>query len=284
MTEPCQTIIEILEAATQRLTTSDSPRLDAELLLAYSLQQPRSHLHAWPERAVGPDRMNRFASFLERRCAGEPMAHILGVREFWSLSLKVTADTLIPRPETEALVEQALTRIPVEQDVQVADLGTGSGAIALAIADERPRAQVTATDLSQNALSIAHENIEEHGLRNVSLLHGDWCTVLDREQFDVIVSNPPYIAAQDPHLSQGDVRFDPHSALVSGADGLDDLRRIVTEARSCLRPGGWLLVEHGYDQGPAVQALLDAADYAAVASHPDLSGHVRLTEGRRPPE
>lgn len=275
-------IQSLLSTAAETLSaTSDSPRLDAELLLAHALGKDRSYLRAWPERTPTPAQEAEFKALLARRQAGEPIAHLLGVREFWSLALKVTPDTLIPRPETELLVERALLHIPADRPVAVADLGTGSGAIALAIASERPRIQVTAIDRSAAALAVARVNARALGIANLDFREGDWCNDLPAAHFDVIVSNPPYIAARDPHLAQGDVRFDPHGALVSGPDGLDDLRRIIPDARACLKPGGWLLVEHGHDQGPAVEALFTAAGYRDIRNHTDLAGKPRVTEGRR---
>ena len=276
------TLQSLLAAATEALSaTSDSPRLDAELLLAHALGQGRSHLRAWPERSPTTAQATAFHDLLARRLAGEPIAHLLGVREFWSLALKVTPDTLIPRPDTEQLVEQALLRIATDLPVAIADLGTGSGAIALAIASERPRARLLATDRCPAALAVARANARALALDNVEFREGDWCAGLPAGHFDVILSNPPYIAAQDPHLAQGDARFDPHGALVSGPDGLDDLREIIPGARDCLKPGGWLLVEHGHDQGPAVEALFAAAGYRDIRDHADLAGKPRVTEGRR---
>ena len=231
-------IQSLLAATTEALSvSSESPRLDAELLLAHALGKDRSYLRAWPERAPTPAQAARFESLLARRQAGEPVAHLLGVREFWSLDLHVTPDTLIPRPETELLVERALLRIPADRPATVADLGTGSGALALAIANERPRAKVIATDRSPMALAVARGNAETLALGNVEFREDDWLAGLPAGHFDVILSNPPYIAEGDPHLARGDARFDPRSALASGPDGLDDLRRIIRDAARCLKPG-----------------------------------------------
>ena len=275
-------IHSFLAAATEALSaTSDSPRLDAELLLAHSLRQPRSYLRTWPERHPGETETTAFQALLARRLAGEPIAHLLGVREFWSLALTVTPDTLIPRPEPERLVELALLHIPADRPATVADLGTGSGAIALAIASERPAARVLAMDRSPAALAVARDNAGALALGNVEFREGDWCAGLPAGHFNLILSNPPYIAAQDPHLTRGDARFDPRNALVSGPDGLDDLREIIPAALPCLKPGGWLLVEHGHDQGPAVEALFAAAGYRDIRDHADLAGKPRVIEGRR---
>jgi release factor glutamine methyltransferase len=276
------TLQSLLSTAAKALfATSDSPRLDAELLLAHALGKDRSYLRAWPERTPTPEQESEFEALLARRLAGEPIAHLLGVREFWSLALKVTPDTLIPRPETELLVERALLRIPADRPATVADLGTGSGAIALAIASERPAARVLATDRSPAALAVARDNARALAIGNMEFREGDWCAGLPAGHFDLILSNPPYIAARDPHLAQGDARFDPRSALVSGPDGLDDLRRIIPGTWICLKPGGWLLVEHGHDQGPAVEALFAAAGYRDIRDLTDLAGKPRVTEGRR---
>ncbi|GAP66110.1 (protein release factor)-glutamineN5-methyltransferase [Mizugakiibacter sediminis] len=221
-----------------------------------------------------------FAALLARRLAGEPVAYLVGRRGFWSLELEVTPATLIPRAETERLVELALARLPADAAARVADLGTGSGAIALAIARERPRARVVATDASAEALAVARRNAARLGLGNVVFAQGDWCAALgEARDFDLIVSNPPYIAAGDPHLGEGDLRFEPAAALASGADGLDAIRRIVRDARAHLRPGGGLLFEHGYRQGAAVRALLAAAGYREVFSARDLEGRERVSGG-----
>ncbi len=224
-------IRQLLEQAT-RLLHSDSARLDAELLLACVLDKPRSHLHAWPERVPSPAARLRFAALLQRRAAGEPVAYLTGVREFWSLPLTVTADTLIPRPETETLVALALEKIPAGSSARIADLGTGSGAIALALARERPRCQVIATDASSTAVAVANRNARQLGIANVEFLTGNWCEPLPATPFDLIVSNPPYIPQDDPHLGQGDVRFEPRQALAAGPEGMDDLRAIASCARA----------------------------------------------------
>lgn len=273
----------LLAAAGARLAAvSDSPRSDAELLLAHALGRPRSFLRAWPGQAVPPAQAEHFAALLARRGAGEPVAYLLGRREFWSLELAVSPATLIPRPETERLVELALACLPADRPGRIADLGTGSGAIALALAHERPQAQVVATDASAAALAVARANAERLGLAHVDFRLGDWCIPLAGATFDLIVSNPPYVAAGDPHLAQGDVRFEPHTALVAGADGLDALRRIVAAARAHLVAGGWLLLEHGWDQGEAVPALLRAAGYVEVSDHRDDAGQPRVSRGRWP--
>lgn len=280
-TEPL-TLRAALRLAEQALSNHDSPRLDAEVLLAHILDKPRSHLHAWPEKTLDAEAAARFLSLLNRRAEGTPVAHLTGWREFWSLELNVTADTLIPRPETELLVELALARIASDAALAIADLGTGSGAIALALASERPRCRIVATDRSVAALRVAEANAARLGLRNVSLKNGDWLQALDNEQFDLIVSNPPYVAEQDPHLSRGDVRFEPPTALTAGPDGLDDIRHLIANARRWLRPNGWLLLEHGHDQGGAVLELLRKAGYKDREDYQDAGGQPRAAAGRWP--
>jgi release factor glutamine methyltransferase len=278
-TEP-RSIAELLALAAQQLP-GDSARLDAEILLAHALAQPRSYLFTWPERRPDADHQLQFMALLARRRQGEPVAHLTGQREFWSLMLQVTPDTLIPRPETETLVELALQLIPADATWQIADLGTGSGAIALALASERAACRIVATDSSSAALGVAQANAAQLGLHNITFIAGDWCAPLNERGFEMIVSNPPYIRAQDPHLDAGDLRFEPRSALVAGSDGLDALRRIATQARACLRPGGILLLEHGWDQGPQARRLLQEQGYMEIATHPDTAGRDRVVSGRQ---
>ena len=278
------TIRHVLAGAAGRLSHSDSARLDAEVLLAHVLGKNRSHLYAWPEQTLAPAQLADFAALIERRATGEPVAHILGRREFWSLELQVTPDTLIPRPETERLVELALELIPAGAACDIADLGTGSGAIALALASERPFCRLVATDTSAAALKVARTNAESHGLGQIDFRQGDWCAALGGAVFDFIVSNPPYIASADPHLRQGDVRFDPASALASGTDGLDDIRRIAAQARRHLRPGGWLLLEHGHDQAKACIEILATRGFERIEDFTDLAGRPRVVRGRMPAE
>lgn len=260
------------------------PQIDAvdrEYLLAHVLGCSRGWLYAHPEAPVSTEAAARYHALLMRRAAGEPVAYLTGRQGFWSLDLEVSPAVLIPRADTEVLVEQALLRLPVTATATVADLGTGSGAVALAIAKERPHTQVVATDLSAAALRIAQSNARRLGLGNVRFCQGDWLAPLAGERFDLIVSNPPYIAGDDPHLAQGDLRFEPMLALASGPDGLAALRAIVTHAPAHLRPGGWLLLEHGWQQGEAVRALLHAAGFRDVASVCDLEQRERVTFGRR---
>jgi release factor glutamine methyltransferase len=276
-----RSIGDLLGNSQQQLSAcSDSPRLDAEILLAMVLGVSRAQLFARPEARVSEQEDARFKQLVARRLRGEPIAHIQGQREFWSLQLDVTPATLIPRPETELLVELALERIPVSATFDIADLGTGSGAIALAVASERPHCRIVATDTSAEALAIAQRNATQLELTNILFQQSDWFQNLESTRFDLILSNPPYIRSDDPHLAQGDVRFDPRSALVSGVDGLDALRRIVSEAPRHLRPGGWLLVEHGYDQEVAVAGLFDSAGLTEITTVNDLGGQPRVSFGR----
>ena len=271
-------VSQLLKQASKQLeAVSDSNQLDAELLLAHALDKNRTWLHTWSDSELSAAQQQQFDTLLQRRLQGEPIAYILGEQAFWSLTLKVTPDTLIPRPETEQLVELALEKIPVDANWQILDLGTGSGAIALAIAHERPGCKVMAIDQSAQALQVARHNAEQHHISNVQFIQSHWFTALGEQGFQLIVANPPYVCENDPHLSQGDVRFEPLAALAGGTDGLDDLRIIVDQARQFLEPGGWLILEHGYDQAEAVQKLLIKHGYQQVQSLRDLAGQPRNT-------
>ena len=263
------------------LPDSPTPRLDAELLLAQALGKSRGYLHTWPERELEASQLECYQAALARRRSGEPVAYILGRQGFWSLDLDVASHTLIPRPDTELLVETALALLPATP-LQVLDLGTGTGAIALALACERPAWQVTGVDRVAEAVALAQGNGTRLQLANARFAESCWFSALAGQRFQLIVSNPPYIAAADPHLSQGDVRFEPSSALVAGVDGLDDIRLIIELAPEHLLAGGWLLLEHGFDQAEAVRELLVQRGFATVESRRDLGGHQRISLGQWP--
>jgi release factor glutamine methyltransferase len=258
---------------------SGLPPLEARMLLERVLSKSRAWLIAHADEAAGADAEQAFSALAERRRKGEPIAYILGEREFYGLEFRVAPAVLIPRPETELLVELALERMPEDAAMRVLDLGTGSGAIAVALAHERPQARLTAVDVDYAAVSVARANASRHRA-SVRFFCGDWFGALPGERFDLIVSNPPYVAAGDPHLGLGDVRFEPQRALVGGADGLDCIRAIVAKAGAHLRAGAWLLFEHGYDQAEACRALLQAEEYREVQSWPDLAGIPRVSGGR----
>lgn len=276
MSHSTDSVRAALAAAARRLDS----RHEAELLLMHALGVDRAWLFMHADAVLDASVAARLEALVGRREAGEPVAYMLGRQGFWTLDLDVTPATLIPRPETELLVELALERLPMGQRLRVADLGTGSGAIALAIASERPLVQVLATDASADALAVARHNAERLGIDNVRFAQGDWCEPLGAETFDLIVSNPPYIEADDPHLDQGDLRFEPAAALASGADGLDAIRRIAAEAPAHLRAGAWLLLEHGWLQGPSVSELLARAGYTHVFTAQDLEGRDRVSGAR----
>lgn len=268
-----------LNWAVQQLTLSETARLDSECLLAECVGQNRTWLFTWPDRTLTDAQWQRFQALIADRATGQPVAYLLGYREFWGLSLKVSPDTLIPRPDTEDLVAKVLELMP-QPKATIADLGTGTGAIALALASEKPDWQITACDFNPGAVALAEENRKALGFDHVTVMPSDWCQALADQHYDLIVSNPPYIEDNDPHLSQGDVRFEPLSALTSGADGLDDIRLISEQAKRCLKAGGWLIFEHGYNQGQAVQSVMAAAGYQQVQTCQDLAGVDRMTLGR----
>ena len=274
-------IREAIQQASKELAVSSaSARLDAELLLGKVLDKNRSYLFAWPEKELSAQQQTSFQSLLEQRMQGVPIAYLLGYREFWGMELEVSPATLIPRPDTELLVQLALERIADQAAPSILDLGTGTGAIALALAKERPDASVLALDKSDEALAVAKRNQQRLGLANLKLLASDWFSVLPKNGcFDLIVANPPYISEADPHLSQGDVRFEPRSALSSGLSGLDDLSYLIQTAPQYLAAKGWLLLEHGYDQGLAVTERLIGTGYTEVACYQDLAGNDRVSLG-----
>lgn len=272
---------------------SESARLDTELLLGHAIQQSRAYLYTWPEKELSPTELNNFNQAFDRRLNGEPIAYIIEEKEFWSLPLKVNSSTLIPRPETELLIELALELLPDDQlqfqqqntqrhspQRQVLDLGTGTGAIALALAHERRKWKITAVDSSQAAVNLARENQKYLGINNVEIIKSNWFEALPGKVFDLIATNPPYIEVGDTHLSQGDVRFEPHSALVAKDNGLADIELIISQGRDHLLPGGWLITEHGYQQHEAVQQLFKAYNYTNIHTHHDLSNQPRATRGQ----
>jgi len=275
------TIAAMLASAIEQLSSVDNPRLEAEILLSHLLGVKRSYLLAWSEKVLTMTQADLFQQLVARRVQGEPIAYITGYKEFWSLPLAVTADTLIPRPETELLVEQALARLPVDSQAQVIDLGTGSGAIVLALAKERPHCQLIATDISVAALAVAKANAQRLELGSqIQWIHSDWLTNVGAVIATVIVANPPYIAEGDIHLTQGDVRYEPRDALVAGKDGLTAIGVLIEQAKTYLSPQGWLLLEHGYLQAEAVQQLFQQQNYQTIETYLDLSGHPRVTVGQ----
>ena len=276
-------ISEALTVAVQRLHgLQDSDcSLEAQLLLAHALERDRSWLYAWPEYELSGDQEKSYVKLLKRRARGVPIAYITGEREFWSLPFQVTADTLIPRPETELIVSTSLQLADKHQSVSLLDLGTGCGAIAVALASERPAWSITATDASAEALAVAETNANSLGTSSIRFIQGNWFDPLGRDgKFHLIVGNPPYVAEKDPHLHLGDLRYEPPGALGSGSDGLHDLRQIIAGAPAWLHIQGWLLVEHGMDQGAPVRKLFQDAGFCEVSSKKDMEHRERMTMGR----
>ncbi len=276
-----ETVRSALAHAAAKLAGDEASR-EAELLLQHALDRPLAWLFAHADDAIDATPAARFQALVARRAAGEPLAYVTGRREFWSLDLVVSPDVLIPRAETELLVELALQRIPDAGECDVADLGTGSGAIALAIGRERPWVRVFASDFSSAALAVARGNAARLAIGNVEFAQGDWCAALGGRRFELIVSNPPYIAAADSHLGQGDLRFEPQAALASGADGLNAIRAIVDAAPAHLKAAGWLLLEHGFEQGRVVRELLEKNGFVEVFTALDLEQRERVSGGRLP--
>ena len=271
------TIEQALDFARQQLATEEAS-VDSVALLSHVLKCNQTYLLTWPDKALTAQQQTYFEDIIAQRQQGKPVAYITGERGFWSLDLIVTEATLIPRPDTERLVELALSKAQSKQTI--VDIGTGSGAIALAIAIESPSCDVYACDFSRSALLIAQQNAERNNIRNVQFLHTDWLSGFTENSIDIVVSNPPYIEQNDPHLQQGDVRFEPISALASGDDGLDDIRKIVEQATYCLKPSGWLLIEHGYHQSKQVQALFQQQGFSQVSGHKDFGGNDRVVMGQ----
>jgi release factor glutamine methyltransferase len=272
------TIKSLLANATDTLIDySDSPLLDAEVLLGFVLNKPRTYLRAWCDNALTETQHNAFMVLIKQRQQGIPVAYLTGTREFWSRDFKVTSDVLIPRPDTELLIELSLALIPKNQAVKIIDLGTGSGIIAVTLAAERPNAQIVAIDASFAALQVAQHNAQRHQLTNIEFYQSDWFAAVPPSLFDLIISNPPYIDSEDEHLQQGDVRFEPQSALIAGNQGLSDIEIIADKARYYLKSGGHLLIEHGYNQALQVQGVFNSLYYDDIKSYQDLSGHYRVT-------
>ncbi|MCW8831194.1 MAG: peptide chain release factor N(5)-glutamine methyltransferase [Gammaproteobacteria bacterium] len=273
-------IAQAIRDATHKLAeTSDSARLDAEVLLCHALDCSATHLLAWPEKILDAEQAQIFNRLIEQRQSGTPVAYLTGKREFWSLDFNVTPATLIPRPETETLVEFILDKFPDKKKLSLIDLGTGSGAIVIAIASERPNWKITSTDISAEALGIARENAITHQIKNISFIESNWFDQIETQYFDLVISNPPYIAEQDRHLSQGDVRFEPRSALISGETGMDDIKHIISQSGKYLKRDGWLALEHGYDQKQQVFECFNQ-HFQNITQLTDLSGHVRVTAGQ----
>jgi release factor glutamine methyltransferase len=270
----------ISEASRILAASSDSPELDAEILLCLILEKNRSYLRSWPKKQLHAQQRLQFKALLKQRQHGTPIAYMTGQREFWSREFRVSPDVLIPRPDTELLIELSLPLIPKDKSCKVIDLGTGSGVIAVTLATERPYAQLIATDLSSAALKIAKQNAEHYHCRNIRFLQSNWFSEVSENSFDVVISNPPYIAADDPHLHEGDLRFEPQSALIADDHGLKDISLIAESACKHLKEGGYLLIEHGYNQQPQVQAIFESFDYANIATHTDLAGNPRVTAGQ----
>lgn len=267
-----------LSLAAARFSQSDSPKRDAEILLSFVTARARTYVLAFGETELAADQLQVLEQLATRREQGEPIAYLVGEREFWSLPLSVSSATLIPRPDTECLVEQALALLPVTP-CRILDLGTGTGAIALALASERPDCAVVGVDIQADAVALACHNAEKLAIENVCFLQSSWFDTVSG-RFTLIASNPPYIDANDPHLNEGDVRFEPHSALVAPAEGIASLDEIIRRAPAYLEAGGWLLLEHGWQQADAVQKLLNTAGFSAVMTHKDYGNNDRVTVGQ----
>lgn len=269
-----------LKRAAQALEKkTDTPRLDAEILLAHVLDQSRTYLYTYPELQLTKRQRQQFDALVVKRQSGYPIAYLIHTKAFWSLNLTVNEATLIPRPETEMLVSLALQHLPASAPLRILDLGTGTGAIALALATERPDWEVHAIDCCENAIAVARKNAAHHHLDSIHFGISDWFHSIAKQPFDAIMSNPPYIAESDPHVNQGDLRFEPKGALVSGVDGLDAIRILIKDAPGFLKSGGLFMLEHGYNQGEAVATLFKQYQFCSVQQFKDNQGHVRVTMG-----
>ena len=276
------TLAQALKQATCQLQMHDQARLDAEVLLAHVLNRPRVYLHTWPEAELSKEQEAQFSDMIRQRAAGQPVAYLTGQREFWSLNFAVTPDSLIPRPETELLVERTLALLTENKTLRVADLGTGSGAVAIALAHERRHWRLVAIDQSLECVKLAQGNARRLNVDNLCIINADWSTALADRSFDAIVSNPPYIADQDPHLQQGDVCFEPASALTAGPQGLDELRCLIKDAPRVLVPGGWIVLEHGMNQATSIRKLLNDMAFTNIATTRDLAGLERVSCAQKP--
>jgi release factor glutamine methyltransferase len=278
-------IQQALQYAVQHLAeTSPSANLDAQILLSHILSCNHAHLIAWPEKKLNPQKIEKFQSLIKQRQKGIPIAHLTGYREFWSLNFKVNNSTLIPRPETETLVEFILQTFTEKENLSILDMGTGTGAIAISLASEKSSWKIIASDISLPALALAKENSKMLNVKNVTFIQSDWFKninqqITDKQPFDIIVSNPPYIAKDDPHLSMGDVRFEPESALTSGTIGMDDIEHLCSQAKNYLSTNGWLIIEHGYNQKTPVIKCFKHNNFKNITQQNDLSGHCRMTAG-----
>lgn len=271
----------VLIRATKALQgVSDSPALDAEVLLSHTLSKERSYLRSWPEQMLTQEQTDQFNTLLEKRLQGVPIAYIIGYREFWSRNFIVDEHVLIPRHDTELIIELSLKRIPRNTGLKIIDLGTGSGIIAITLAAERPKTEVYATDISEQALAVAKLNAKKHHVSRIKFLQSDWFDAMPGTHFDFIISNPPYIAPDDPHLQQGDLRFEPQNALIAARHGLHDISNIIERARQHLNPNGYLIIEHGYDQKAQVKSLFNEHGYQHVETYLDLGGNPRVTSGQ----
>ncbi len=273
------TVKDLLQEAEQELRLFDSARLDAEILLCNVTGFDRCRLYTCPEETIPTDKASAYKALVNERNTGQPIAYLTGTKEFWSIELHVNQHTLIPRPETECLVEVALEHIPLNKSWQIADLGTGCGAIAIAIAKERTECQITATDISHDALVIAKSNARQLGLEHILFIKSDWYSEI-KDTFDLIISNPPYVREDDEHLFHGDIRHEPMLALSGGNDGLQSLRQIIRTAPACLTQGGWLFVEHGYNQGEDVRSIFAEHRFSDIRTRADYAGHERVSYGR----
>lgn len=276
------TIQEALKQASDSLFDSESPELDSEVLLAHILDKNRSYFRAWPDRTLSTEDTHTFQQLIEQRKCGQPIAYLTGQREFWSRPFIVSPDVLIPRPDTELLIDITQQKFTADQAFAILDLGTGSGAIAITLALEFSNASVTAVDSSIKALAIANKNSRQLNANRVEFIHSDWFEQVPIKAFDIIISNPPYICQTDPHLLDGDVRFEPNSALVAMDDGLLDIKHIISNAHKYLKSDGVLLFEHGYQQGVQVKNLLELSGFKSTEQFQDIQGHTRATLGKKP--